>query len=588
MVAIRRLPQTLVNRIAAGEVVERPAAVVKELVENAVDAGARRVEVELEAAGRALIRVRDDGHGMGPDELPLAIDRHATSKLAGDDLLDLRYLGFRGEALPAIAAVGRLTLTSRRADAAHGWSLVVDAGAAGEREPCAAPIGTDVAVRDLFYATPARLKFLRSERAELQAVTDTTRRLALAHPHVTLRLRHDGRLLLDLAAAAPDARARTVVGAALDDALRVEAEREEVALDALCALPTAGARTARHQYLIVNARPVTDRLLLGALRAAYQDLLAADRHAVAVVRLVVAPDAVDVNVHPTKAEVRFKDAGAVRGLIVGAIKRALADGGQRTARTVSTAALGAFRTGDTTPPLPRTAAGWGREAAPTLGLAAPRAAYGAPPAPAVPAPEPAGPPATADEAPLGVARAQVQDTYIVAETEDGLVVVDMHAAHERIVYERLKTGLAAEVPRQALLLPVVVEPGDADTARLLDAAADLLRLGLEIEAFGRGAVLVRAVPAALGQVDAEALVKDLADDLADDKGPTALEERLLALASRIACHGSIRSGQRLTVEAMNALLRTMETTANSGQCNHGRPTYIKLERADLERLFGRR
>ena len=599
MKSIRRLPPTLVNRIAAGEVVERPAAVVKELVENAVDAGATRVEIDLADAGRTLIRVRDDGHGMDGDALPLAVERHATSKLESDDLLDLRYLGFRGEALPSIAAVSRLTVTSRTATAEHGWTLEVDAGKLGEPEPCAAPRGTEVSVRDLFHATPARLKFLRSDKAELQAASDMVRRLALAHPRLVLRLRHDDRLLFEALASDRGGRARAVLGAALDDALHVTAARDDLSLEAFCALPTAAARTARHQFLVVNGRPVTDRLLGGALRGAYADLVPHDRHAVAVVHLDVAPDAVDVNVHPAKAEVRFRDAGAVRGLVVGAIKRALADAGRQTARVVSTAALGSFRNDDA----PRPSAGWRPRVVPHLTFAEPRRPWGDAPAPvsdaatAAPAGEgaDADPPAEAVEPcfPLGRARAQVHGTYIVAEAPDGLVVVDMHAAHERIVYERMKESLARGVPRQTLLLPDVVELDGTEVARLLAATPALLRLGLELEPFGKGAVLVRATPAALGSVDAGALVRDLADDLADGIDPgsleaSALEERLLALAARMACHGSVRSGQRLSEEAMNALLRTMETTPNSGQCNHGRPTWIKLERGDLERLFGRR
>ena len=594
MASIRRLPPPLVNRIAAGEVVERPASVVKELVENAVDAGAGRIEIELAEAGRGLIRVRDDGEGMDATALPLAVERHATSKLPDDDLLHLRHLGFRGEALPSIAAVSRLALTSRTDGAEHAWRLEVDAGDVRAPVPAAGPRGTEVVVRDLFYATPARLKFLKSERAELQAVTDTVKRLALAHPAVALRLVHAGRRLFEAQPADRFGRALAVMGGALADAVHVTAARDELALEAFCALPTAAAKTPRQQALIVNGRPVADRALAGALKAAYDDLVAKDRHPVAVLHLDAAPHAVDVNVHPTKAEVRFRDAGAVRGLVVGAIRRALAGAGHRTAQTVSDAALGAFRPEPTPAPPPRSAAGWSRPATqPRLELAETRRAWGGEPAAPPEGPTPAAPTApptqaSAADRPLGEARAQLHGTWIVAEAADGVVLVDMHAAHERIVYERLKAQLDDGVARQTLLMPAVVELEEAMVARLVEARDTLLRLGLELEGFGAGGVLVRAVPAALGEVDARRLVGDVGEDLTVNGTPAALEEALSRLASRMACHGSVRGGQSLTRDAMNALLRTMETTPNSGQCNHGRPTYIRLARADLERLFGRR
>jgi len=594
MASIRRLPPPLVNRIAAGEVVERPASVVKELVENAVDAGATRLEIELADAGRSLIRVRDDGEGMDAAALPLAVERHATSKLPADDLLDLRHLGFRGEALPSIAAVSRLALTSRTDGAEHAWRLEVDAGDVRAPVPAPGPRGTEVVVRDLFYATPARLKFLKSERAELQAVTDTVKRLALAHPAVALRLVHGERRLFEAQPADRFGRALAVMGGALADAVHVTAARDDLALEAFCALPTAGAKTPRQQALIVNGRPVADRALAGALRAAYDDLVARDRHPVAVVHLDAAPQAVDVNVHPTKAEVRFRDAGAVRGLVVGAIRRALAGAGHRTAQTVSDAALGAFRPGEAAAPAPRSSAGWSRPAAqPRLELAETRRGWGgepaAPPEPTAASPSNATPEREpAADRPLGEACAQLHGTWIVAEATDGLVLVDMHAAHERIVYERLKAQLEDGVARQTLLMPTVVELEEAVVARLVEAHDALLQLGLELEGFGAGGVLVRAVPAALGEVDARRLVGDVGEDLTVNGAPAALEEALLRLASRMACHGSVRGGQRLTRDAMNALLRTMETTPNSGQCNHGRPTYIRMARADLERLFGRR
>ncbi len=585
MTTIRRLPPTLVNRIAAGEVVERPASVVKELVENAVDAGATRVQIDLTDGGRTLIRVRDDGHGMAREALPLAVERHATSKLDGDDLLHLRYLGFRGEALPSIAAVSRLTLVSRTAVAEHAWQLDVEAGELGEPKPAAAACGTEVIVRDLFAATPARLKFLRSERAELQAVGEVVRRLAVAHPEVALRLRHGDRSLFEVEAADRAGRARAVVGSALADALHVVGERDDVMLEAFCALPTASARTQRQQFLVVNGRPVGDRMLAGALRGAYQDLVPNDRHAVAVLHLELAPEAVDVNVHPAKAEVRFREPGAVRGLLVGAVKRALGEHGQRTARMVSRAALGAFR-GAAAAPSGRSMP-WAAPASTQLGLAEPRSGF-ADGTPQPTADEPATDAPAPEAPPLGHARAQIHGTYIVAEAADGLVLVDMHAAHERIVYERLKAGLAAGVPRQALLLPVVVELAQDEIERVLAAGDELVRLGLEVERFGKAALLVRAVPAPLGEVDAERLVRDLAAELADGGGAGPLEEPLLRLAARMACHGSVRGGQRLMPDAMNALLRAMEATPNSGQCNHGRPTYVWLRNSDLERLFGRR
>jgi len=425
-------------------------------------------------------------------------------------------------------------------------------------------------------------------------VTDTVKRLALAHPAVALRLVHGERRLFEAQPADRFGRALAVMGGALADAVHVTAARDDLALEAFCALPTAGAKTPRQQALIVNGRPVADRALAGALRAAYDDLVARDRHPVAVVHLDVAPQAVDVNVHPTKAEVRFRDAGAVRGLVVGAIRRALAGAGHRTAQTVSDAALGAFRPGEAAAPAPRSSAGWSRPAAqPRLELAETRRGWGgepaAPPEPTAAFPSNATPEREpAADRPLGEACAQLHGTWIVAEATDGLVLVDMHAAHERIVYERLKAQLEDGVARQTLLMPTVVELEEAVVARLVEAHDALLQLGLELEGFGAGGVLVRAVPAALGEVDARRLVGDVGEDLTVNGAPAALEEALLRLASRMACHGSVRGGQRLTRDAMNALLRTMETTPNSGQCNHGRPTYIRMARADLERLFGRR
>ncbi len=597
---IRLLPPNLVNRIAAGEVVERPAAAVKELVENAIDAGATRIEVHLREGGRALIAVVDDGGGMRREELALAVDRHATSKLPGDDLLELRWLGFRGEALPSIGAVSRLTIVSRPRDADAAWQIVVEGGAKTAPAPAAHPAGTRVEVRDLFYATPARLKFLKGERAEQMACVDAVERLAMAHPGVAFRVLAEGdRRLVDLPAASGDlfqarlARLAAILGRDFGaNAVPVSAEREGIRLSGYAGVPTFHRATSQHQYLFVNGRPVRDKLLYGAVRGAYQDFLARDRHPVVALFLDVPPSDVDVNVHPAKAEVRFRDAGLVRGLIVGALKHALAEAGHRASTTVADAALGAFRPA-TAPPsggfsssVPRGLA----EAAATY-FAAPRGAE-TPPLPGLTAPS--APASSAGDAPpsdfpLGVARAQLHETYIVAQTKDGVVIVDQHAAHERLVYERVKAMLAnGGVARQGLLLPEVVELEPSAVERLAARAGELAELGLELERFGSGAVVVRAVPALLGETDAAGLVRDLADELAELGDAPALKERLADVCSTIACHGSIRAGRRLLPEEMNALLRQMEATPHSGQCNHGRPTYVELKLADIERLFGRR
>jgi len=601
---IRLLPANLVNRIAAGEVVERPAAAVKELVENAIDAGATRIEVHLREGGRALIAVVDDGAGMTRDELALAVERHATSKLPDDDLLDLRWLGFRGEALPSIGAVSRLAITSRPRGAEAAWRIAVDGGAKSAPGPAAHPVGTRVEVRDLFYATPARLKFLKGERAEQMACVDAIERLAMAHPGVAFRVLAapdsgaGERRVLDLAAEKGDlAEARLArLGAMLGrefraNALRVEAEREGIRLSGYAGVPTYHRATAQHQYLFVNGRPVRDKLLYGAVRGAYQDFLARDRHPVVALFLDAPPREVDVNVHPAKAEVRFRDAGLVRGLIVGALKHALAEAGHRASTTVAGAALGAFRPG--VPPA------YGGSSIPR-GLAEAAAAYFAPPrsadSPALPgldAPSARAAMAPEGEAPadfpLGVARGQLHATYIVAQTRDGIVIVDQHAAHERLVYERMKSMLDdGGVARQGLLLPEVVELDARAVERLSARAPELGELGLQIEAFGPGAVVVRAVPALLGDTDVAGLVRDLADELEELGEAPALKEKLEEVCGSMACHGSIRAGRRLTADEMNALLRQMEATPHSGQCNHGRPTYVELKLADIERLFGRR
>jgi DNA mismatch repair protein MutL len=593
-VTIRLLPDHVINRIAAGEVVERPASVVKELVENALDAGARRIEVVTAGGGKSLIRVCDDGCGMRRGELALAVARHCTSKLPGDDLSEIGTLGFRGEALASIGAVARLQIQSRHADEAHGWGLTVEGGRIGEPGPASRPAGTQIEVRDLFFATPARLKFLRSDRAEAGAVTEVVKRLALAHPHVRFTLAGADRAASDFAAAdALEARVAQVVGRDfVDNAMRIEARREAVRLSGFAGLPTFNRANSLQQYLFVNGRPVRDPLLTGALRAAYADVLARDRFPVVALFIDPPPDEVDVNVHPAKLEVRFRDPGLVRGLVIGAIRDALAGEGVRAASTGGAATLAAFRRELARPAGGRVAdtaawRGWAEPDAPGFaeeaqaGLAVldrPSAdARAAAPAPAVAA------------HPLGAARAQLHENYIVAQTEDGLVIVDQHAAHERIVYERLKAGLAGRaVPRQILLIPEVVDLPADDVERIAARAEELAEIGLAVERFGPGAIAVTETPALLGEIDAAALVRDIADDLAEWDASTRLSERLDRVASTMACHGSVRAGRRLRPEEMDALLREMEATPNSGQCNHGRPTYVELKLADIERLFGRR
>ena len=629
---LRRLPETLVNRIAAGEVIERPAAAVKELVENALDAGARRIDVLLRDGGRALIAVTDDGCGMEPDQLEVAVERHVTSKLPDDDLVHIRSLGFRGEALPSIGAVARLTLVSRPAGAAEAWSLTVEGGRRGQLKPAAHPPGTRVEVRDLFYATPARLKFLKSPRAELQACRDTLMRLAMANPLVGFSLGDGERTLLRLEPAVPDLASGLEAVSPTDDllqtrlkrlgallgkdfaenALALEAEREGFRLTGLIGVPTFNRATAQHQYLFVNGRPVRDRLLLGALRGAFADFLARDRHPVAALFLEAPAEAVDVNVHPAKAEVRFREAGLVRGLIVGACRHTLAEAGHRASTSVAQAALGAFRPQEGPPPAPGLAqgpgggsgGGWRPNYAQSrqpayggsygAGLRETASDYHAP------LPELEGAPAARSEAvaeavaarpdyPLGAARAQLHGTYVVAQTQDGIVIVDQHAAHERLVHERMKRQLAeGGVKTQLLLIPEVVELEEPAVERLLARAGELAELGLVFEAFGAGALAVREVPALLGQPNLQGLLRDLADELSEWDQALSLKERLEEVCGTLACHGSVRAGRQLNADEMNALLRQMEATPHSGQCNHGRPTYVELKLADIEKLFGRR
>ena len=593
---LRRLPLNLVNQIAAGEVVERPASAVKELVENAIDAGARRIAVTLKEGGRTFLSVVDDGSGMDPQELALAVERHCTSKLPEDDLADIRTLGFRGEALPSIASVSRFTITSRPIGADTAWSLAIDGGAKDEPRPAAHPPGTRVEVRELFFTTPARLKFLKEPRTESSHVADAMRRLAMAHPGIGFRLESEERTLFDLPAAnpslldKPDAarleRLSAIMGRDFaDNSVAIDANREGFRLTGFAGLPTLNRPTSQHQYLFVNGRPVRDKLLNGAVRGAYQDFLARDRHPMVALFLDAPPEMVDVNVHPAKTEVRFRDAGIVRGLIVGALRTALSAAGHRASTTVSDAALGAFRphTGYSTP-LPMGGNRYGSSI--PRGLAEAAMQFMAPPSVRTEEPAANG---EANHYPLGVARAQLHETYIVAQTDGGVVIVDQHAAHERLLHEKLKHQLEAEgVKRQALLLPEVVDVGEDGARRLTQRAAELADMGLVLEPFGLGAVVVRETPALLGEADIQGLVRDLADELAEMGDHLSLKEKVEEVCGTLACHTSVRAGRRLTVEEMNALLRQMEATPHSGQCNHGRPTYVELKLADIERLFGRR
>ncbi|MCB1472209.1 MAG: DNA mismatch repair endonuclease MutL [Rhodobiaceae bacterium] len=597
---VRRLPDTLVDRIAAGEVVERPASAVKELVENAIDAGASRIDIAVADGGRSLIRIIDDGCGMDAGDLELAVERHATSKLGGDDLLDIHTLGFRGEALPSIGSVSRMSVTSR-AQGAGAHAVELDNGRKSGPKPAALSRGTVIEVRDLFAAVPARLKFLKSTTAETQAVSDVVRRLALAHPQVGFVLSSDGRTLIDAPPQkAPDLAGRiaSVLGADYaDNAIMIDAEREGVRLTGLAGLPTFHRGSARWQFLFVNGRPVRDRQLISAIRAGYQDVLARDRFPFVCLFVSLSPREVDVNVHPAKAEVRFRDPGLVRGLVVSALRRAFADAapqtasedlGERLAAMAQAAGQGGFppqpgyRTGFAEPsPVWRAEPALSPERRAALaGLFAPSADARADAAPAS---------AEAMSLPLGAARAQLHETYIVAQTGDGVVIVDQHAAHERLVYERMKASLARDgVARQALLVPEVVDLDPADAERLLARADELERLGFVVEDFGPGAVCVREVPAMLKTGDVAGLLRDVADDLAEMDASTRLEDRLNHVAATMACYGSVRAGRRLRPEEMNALLREIEATPNASQCNHGRPTFVKLSLADIEKLFGRR
>ena len=601
---IRQLDDAAANRIAAGEVVERPASAVKELVENALDAGARRIEVACADGGKTLIRVTDDGCGMTGDDLPLALSRHATSKIDGSDLLNIHTFGFRGEALPSLGAVGRLAITSR-AEGFEAAQITVAGGAIGPVKPAALNRGTVVELRDLFYATPARLKFMRTDRAEAQAIADVVRRLAMAEPYVSFTLLDvsggDRREIFradaeqgELFDALQSRLARAIGRAFAENAVRIDAEREGLRLTGYAALPTYSRGAAVEQFLFVNGRPVRDKMLIGALRAAYMDFLSRDRHPAACLFLTCDPERVDVNVHPAKSEVRFREAGVARGLIVTGLRHALAQAGHRASSTVAEATLGAMRPEpgpDAAPriyqmdrPSPgaiRSGYDW---QSPAFHEAAPGFDY----APSARAEAMAAPEPDLTHRPLGAARAQVHENYIVAQTETGIVIVDQHAAHERLVYERLKRQMAENgVAAQALLIPEIVELSAGDAALLLEHAEALARLGLTIEPFGGAAIAVRETPACLGEINATALLRDVLDELSDLGNSQLVQARIEAVLSRMACHGSIRSGRQMRADEMNALLREMEATPHSGQCNHGRPTYVELKLSDIERLFGR-
>ena len=589
---IRQLNETAINQIAAGEVVERPASAIKELVENAIDAGASRIDVDYADGGKRLIQVTDNGCGIASEDLALAMSRHATSKIDGSDLLNIQSFGFRGEALPSLGAVGKLTLTSRTATGS-GAELQVMGGQLSPVRPAAMQPGTRATLRDLFYATPARLKFLRSDRAEAQAIADVVKRLAMAEPAIAFSLRDTvtDRMVFQVQAEQGDmfsalrGRLGQIMGRDfVDNAIAVDAEREGINLTGFAGLPTYSRGAAVAQYLFVNGRPVRDKLLLGALRGAYADFLSRDRHPAVALFVECDPTLVDVNVHPAKSEVRFREPAMVRGLIVSGLRHALAEAGHRASTTVSSAALGAFTPEPTGQPRvyqmdrPRNAPGYS-------GLAETATMFEPQPSARV---EEDAPQVEAQHRPLGAARAQLHENYILSQTEDGLVIVDAHAAHERLVYEKLKAQMAnTGVGAQALLIPEVISLSEGDMALLMEQNATLSQMGLSIEPFGQGAVAVQSVPALLGHVDVQRLVLDIVDELSDGGTQQSLQAQLDAILSRVACHGSVRTGRRMQADEMNALLREMEATPHSGQCNHGRPTYVSLAMSDIEKLFGR-
>jgi DNA mismatch repair protein MutL len=615
---IRYLPETLINQIAAGEVVERPAAAVKEMVENSIDAGATQIDVRIADGGKSLIAISDNGCGMSPEELTASLDRHATSKLPGEDLLNIAHLGFRGEALASISAVSRVKITSRQQGSTEAWSITCEAGQKSQAEPAAHPGGTDIEVRDLFYATPARLKFMKTERSEYLAVKDTVSRLSMAHPSISFSLSHNGKTALNLPATqnAKD-RLAAIMGKEFGgDAMEILGERGPIKISGHASLPTLHRGNTAHQYLFVNGRPVRDKLLHGCVRAAYQDVLAIGRHPILALFLDLPSEEVDVNVHPAKAEVRFRDAAGVRSLIISALKHAIHEGGFQSARSVSHSALSVLQDNAArmSPALPYSR---GQHAAVPRSYAYQNSGHNAGLAESLHrAYEPQGfgepqhahaaefdlpPSARFEDAPisdadldhpLGAARAQIHENYIIAQTRDGMVVIDQHAAHERLVYERFKhEAEESGIEKQGLLTPDIIDLDEGRCVALLDFSDHFSKLGLDIEAFGAGSIAVRAIPALLGgKVDTTQMIRDLADELEGhdgDQTPGEVEKQINAILSRMACHGSIRSGRRMTAQDMNALLRDMEKTPLSGQCNHGRPTYVTLSLKDIEKLFGR-
>lgn len=612
---IKQLSETLINQIAAGEVIERPASAAKELIENAIDAGATRIEVATAGGGKTLLRVIDNGCGMGPEDLALAIRRHCTSKLS-ETLFDIRSLGFRGEALPSIGSVAKLTITSRPAGADSGAEIAVVGGKVGDVRPAAANPGTTVEVRDLFFATPARLKFMKTEKAEAGAISEIVKRMAIAFPAIRFVLSGTDRSTLEFPGTGDDhlARIAQVLGADFkDNAIELDAEREDVRLTGFAGVPTFNRGNSAHQYAFVNGRPVQDKQILSAIRGAYAETIPQGRYPVAVLSLTLDPALVDVNVHPAKSDVRFRDPALVRGLIVGAIRQSLQREGDRAATTGAGGMLRAFRPGFS----PQPAQAWSPASSPSRPLHGTAPSFGggfaAAAAPAargfgeaaqsafdslsvptarsesIPSPLPqSGSVEAIASYPLGAARAQVHANYIVAQTEDGLVIVDQHAAHERLVFEQMRKALTGRrLPSQGLLIPEIVDLPEEDCDRLMTHAESLEQLGLAIERFGPGAIAVRETPAMLGEMDATQLVRDLADEIAEWDTADRLSAKLEHVAATMACHGSVRSGRRLRVEEMNALLRQMEQTPGSGQCNHGRPTYVELKLSDIERLFGR-
>ncbi|MEL6099818.1 MAG: DNA mismatch repair endonuclease MutL [Pseudomonadota bacterium] len=587
---IRQLDESAINRIAAGEVVERPASAVKELVENAIDAGATRIGIDIADGGKTLIRVTDNGCGIAPSDLPLALSRHATSKIDGSDLLNIHTFGFRGEALPSLGAVGRLTISSR-VEGLDGAEIGVAGGAVGPVRPTALNGGTIVTLTDLFHATPARLKFLRTDRAEAQAITDVVKRLAMAEPRVRFELRDLSadqiRIVFEVEAQQGDpvsalkGRLKGILGSDFaQNTIALDTERDGLHLTGFASLPTYSRGAAVAQHFFVNGRPVRDKLFIGAFRAAYSDFLSRDRHPVGALFVDCDPTLVDVNVHPAKSEVRFRDPGVARGLIVSGLRHGLANAGHRASTTVADAALGAFQTGsDTSRVYQMDRPFLGPRPAPTFSEMP--ASFSGQVVEGLPAEE-------VEDLPLGVARAQVHENYIIAQTSKGVVIVDQHAAHERIVYEKLKSYRAENgVPAQTLLVPDIVDLTQDQCAALLAHADALENLGLWIEPFGGSSIAVRGTPAILGEIDTKQLIADILDELADLGSSTKVIESIDAILSRMACHGSVRSGRRLRAEEMNALLRDMEATPHSGQCNHGRPTYVELQLKDIERLFGR-